>query len=250
VSNRSILFRIGCSILLSGASLHATAQIASLSPVLISSAGGYASGSTMSLSYAVGEPVITTVGASPLQLTQGFEQPTANTALALHYTVSKSDVTCNGANDGTATAVISSGIPPFTFYWNTVPPQTTRVASGLAPGTYVCNVRDGSGVTVQDSVTVLNSNAICGIQVYSGFTPNGDLKNDSWVIDNIELYNSNIVSVYNRWGDRVWTTKNYTNAANYWTGLDTQGQPVPDGTYFYVIEIGANVQKGWVQVTR
>ena len=39
--------------------------------------------------------------------------------------------------------------------------------------------------------------------------------NDYWHIDNIELYPDALVEVFNRWGDRVYSTKKYVNA---WEG--------------------------------
>lgn len=229
---------------------YSGAQISSLAPVLVGSAGGYVTSPTMSLSYSIGEPVITTASTSTLILTQGFQQPSSDSVLGLQFRLSKTDLTCSGSNDGTALATVTTGRLPITFLWNTTPPQTSQIAKGLSPGIYVCKVTDGSGLTMLDSVTILNSNAICGIHVYSGFTPNGDNKNDTWIIDYIDLYQPNTVTVYNRWGDKVWTTTNYNNLSNVWKGTDYQAKNVPDGTYYYVIEVGSQVQKGWVEVNR
>ena len=47
----------------------------SLSPTLISSAGAYADGGDITLSYSVGEIAVTTLTSDNLVLTQGFHQP-------------------------------------------------------------------------------------------------------------------------------------------------------------------------------
>ncbi|HXC03292.1 MAG TPA: gliding motility-associated C-terminal domain-containing protein [Bacteroidia bacterium] len=228
----------------------AGAQIQSLSPVLIGSAGGYATTGTLSLSFSVGEPVIQTEQSATLNLTQGFQQPSVVAVHLLNFNLIKTDASCAGMNDGTASVNIASGNPPYTVVWSTNPPSGAQTVSGLAPGIYICSVRDASGNSAWDTVQVGAGNGLCGIHVYTGFSPNGDNKNDTWIIDNIETYSSNTVSVYNRWGDRVWTTTNYNNSNNVWSGTDAQRTDVPDGTYYYVIEAGGKIQKGWVEVSR
>lgn len=72
-------------------------------------------------------------------------------------------------------------------------------------------------------------------------TPNGDGKNDEWIITNTEgLYD---VSIFNRWGDRVYREESYTN--------DWTAENLSDGTYYYEIkekEEKGERYKGWVQV--
>lgn len=59
-----------------------------------------------------------------------------------------------GANDGTATVFASGGIGGLTYSWSTTPPQTTSTATGLGAGTYIVTVTDSVGCTATDSVTV------------------------------------------------------------------------------------------------
>ena len=47
------------------------------------------------------------------------------------------------------------------------------------------------------------------LNVYNIITPNGDGKNDVLVIDNIQLYPGNTLTIYNRWGREVYKTTNY-----------------------------------------
>jgi len=65
---------------------------------------------------------------------------------------STTDASCNGADDGSATANVSAGSAPYTYSWNTAPVQTTQTATGLAAGTYTVVVTDFLGC--QDSATV------------------------------------------------------------------------------------------------
>lgn len=53
----------------------ANAQIAELSPQVFASAGNYATSSSLSLSYTIGEPVVATLTNVKLILTEGFQQP-------------------------------------------------------------------------------------------------------------------------------------------------------------------------------
>ena len=51
------------------------------------------------------------------------------------------------------------------------------------------------------------------------------------------------MKVFNRWGNQVYETKGYNNTSNAWGGqsngkLLLGGTSVPDGTYFYVIDLG------------
>jgi gliding motility-associated-like protein len=72
-------------------------------------------------------------------------------------TTSTTPVSCVG-NDGSATATASAGFPPYTYSWNTTPPQTTATATGLAPGTYTVIVDDAGACTppITQTVTVVN----------------------------------------------------------------------------------------------
>lgn len=53
------------------------------------------------------------------------------------------------------------------------------------------------------------------------FTPNSDGSNDFWVIKHLPT--GTTVAIYNRWGQQVYFTENYTN--------DWGGEGLPDGTY-------------------
>ncbi len=68
--------------------------------------------------------------------------------------VSKSDVKCNGGNDGTITVTASGGAPPYTYLWNTVPNQTTPSATNLSQGIYSINVTDIHGCIASLGVTI------------------------------------------------------------------------------------------------
>ncbi|MBA3705295.1 MAG: T9SS type A sorting domain-containing protein, partial [Bacteroidetes bacterium] len=68
--------------------------------------------------------------------------------------VTSTDVTCNGGNDGTATVSITGGSSPFTYLWNTSPAQTTATATGLSAGTYTIKVTETGGCISIVNVTI------------------------------------------------------------------------------------------------
>jgi len=55
---------------------------------------------------------------------------------------------------GSAEAVAQGSIPPYTYSWNTVPTQTTAVASNLLAGNYSVTVTDDIGCTVIADATI------------------------------------------------------------------------------------------------
>lgn len=227
-----------------------------LAPTLVSSSGGYNLVGGMSLSYSVGEPVISTLQApmapSPASfyLTQGFQQPRAShnaLGMNLYYT----NESCLNSKDGSAYITISGGVPPYTVTWSGNPANTNLSIDSLAPGPYTVTLTDANGLTTTQSFVVLSSESACQVKFYSGITPNGDGHNDTWIIENIEAYPDNSVTIYNRWGSEVWSANGYDNDKVVWFGQNAQGQPLPDGTYYYLVKInGASPLKGWVQVTR
>jgi gliding motility-associated-like protein len=83
---------------------------------------------------------------------------------------------------------------------------------------------------------------------YNAFSPDGDGKNDTWQIQNIELYPENTLTIFNRWGDEVYKTRNYS-PTNAWDGSNLQ-----PGTYFYVLSVNvngnANTYKGFITMVK
>ncbi len=77
-----------------------------------------------------------------------------NEPAALLATASKTNVSCNGGNNGTATATATGGVAPYTYSWNTTPVQTTAAISNLTAGTYRVTVTDANNCVKTVSVTV------------------------------------------------------------------------------------------------
>ncbi len=67
--------------------------------------------------------------------------------------INPGQISCFGFADGTATAVVTGGTPPYNYIWSTTPAQTTATATGLAAGTYMLIVSDQK-CAIQKNVTL------------------------------------------------------------------------------------------------
>lgn len=90
--------------------------------------------------------------------------------------------------------------------------------------------------------TVKNDMLLDGdIVIYNLVTPNGDDKNDYFVIDNINKFPNNTVEIFNRWGVKVYETKAYDSQGNVFRGYSegrvtvNKKEQLPTGTYFYIV---------------
>ncbi len=79
---------------------------------------------------------------------------TVNQPAAIVVTPTQTNAAC-GSN-GTATATVSGGIPPYTYTWSPAPAggQGTTTATGLSAGTYTCNVNDANNCTAVKNYTI------------------------------------------------------------------------------------------------
>lgn len=64
-------------------------------------------------------------------------------------------------------------------------------------------------------------------------TPDGDGVNDFLQIGNIEHFPINRLTIFDRWGNAVFTGENYDNIKTVWQGTGKNSAKLPTGTYFY-----------------
>lgn len=110
-------------------------------------------------------------------------------------------------------------------------------AVGLNPGVNVFQWKVVNG-TCSDSaliaITLLDpSECVEVLELPTGFTPNGDGKNDYLIVKGIDDFPDNTLLVYNRWGSKVFEKNNYRND---WSGENMDGEPLPAGTYFVIFK--------------
>jgi gliding motility-associated-like protein len=141
-----------------------------------------------------------------------------------------------------------------TYNWTAT---TSSIISGAH--TAVAEVRPQTNTTYQVTAATnlgCNSTASYSIATIEDFkvdatnvlTPNGDGKNDRWVIRNIDSYPDNELKIFDRSGRMVFSQRNYNNT---WDGK-VNGHPLAEGTYYYFLTIsgGAKTAKGFITIIR
>ena len=89
-----------------------------------------------------------------------------NTSDNVDFLISGTDA--NNGNDGTVSAYITQGTPPFTLLWsNNVNGQTGYYLSNLSAGTYSLQVTDSSGCVKTRSVTIDGFDLIASFQTFN-----------------------------------------------------------------------------------
>lgn len=79
------------------------------------------------------------------------------------------------------------------------------------------------------------------VVIYNLVSPDGNGKNDYFIIDNINRFPNNKVEIYNRWGIRVYETTSYDSNGNVFRGYSdgrvtiSKNEKLPTGTYFYIV---------------
>lgn len=99
------------------------------------------------------------------------------------------------------------------------------------------------GLCDQASILIRSDANGADPQVFNAITPNGDGLNETFVFDILDLrpddFPDNELIIFNRWGDIIFEAKPYNND---WSGLNTGGTPVPEGTYYYILRL--NIGEG------
>ena len=71
------------------------------------------------------------------------------------------------------------------------------------------------------------------VRIPNSFTPNGDGVNDTQEIENIDQFSTYFLKIYNKWGNILFETTDYTNK---WDGT-FNGKQLPSDTYYFVIDV-------------
>lgn len=170
-----------------------------------------------------------------------------------------------------AGAVTVSAHPPFSvskdslIYYPTLTYDTTELASNqtvyvkfkpTAMGNYTDSITNIS-VGADSKVIALSGTIMAHRQNNYGnrldanniISPNGDGRNDTWMIKNIDQYPNNSVKVMDKSGNVIYSKQGYTND---WGGT-YNNRPLAQGTYYYVVDFGEGsdlVFKGYITIVR
>jgi gliding motility-associated-like protein/uncharacterized repeat protein (TIGR01451 family) len=125
-------------------------------------------------------------------------------------------------------------------------PDTLQVTVTVLPKPAPLPYEDSFGSPLEDRSDEA-ANAESDLTVFTGFSPNGDGRNDFFRIDGLEGYPDHELSIYNAYGHLVFKTRRYRND---WGGAWGSNY-LPDGTYFYLLDDGKGKRHtGYVQVRR
>ena len=158
-----------------------------------------------------------------------------------------------GADPGMANGSVTisnptNGIPPFQFSIDGANFQTDPNFTDLPAGTYTATIVDDQfcQTTLEFIIregTVDPGGDTIPIVAPTGFSPNGDDINDTWLLENVDQFPEVFVEVFNEWGTRVFESTGYDTP---WNGT-YNGQDLPPATYYFIIypnQEGYEVQKG------
>jgi gliding motility-associated-like protein len=145
---------------------------------------------------------------------------------------------------GQSVTVTASPGPYDSIFWSNG--VTTADATFNTDGTYSVRVVDANNCSAEDS-THISVIVVTEFKTNEVLTPNGDGINDLWKVYDLPFYGPVEVSIYNRWGDEIYSSTNYQNTwdATY------NGEKLPEGTYYYILKTNAgDVMKGSINIIR
>ncbi len=206
-----------------------------------------------------------TSGTAHITLTVADDQQQSQTKFTAkvvpYYTTlaaSKDVEVCHNEPIILSAGAISGGVAPYVYYWTCnqedcqIQQQTYNELTITPSGSvsYYVQVTDANGI-ISNLDTINVSRVDCSVvdlNIPSGFTPNGDGNHDTWQIGGIEYVEDVVIQIFNRSGQRVYSTGVYTTP---WDGT-FNGKQLPIGTYYYIVNVeqSARIFRGSVTILR
>ena len=154
------------------------------------------------------------------------------------------NIDCQDSDFSTIEISPEGGTSPYQVVWNNN--ETTLSISNLSPQTYIASVLDYHNCLKEDQTDIPIITDSC---LYNAFSPNGDLVNDVWSINSSFLFENTEVTIYNRWGKKIFYSLGYKND---WDGKNRYNVDLAEGVYFYVINLknGHDSIKGSINLFR
>lgn len=112
--------------------------------------------------------------------------------------------------------------------------------------TFYLKVNDGKSDSEIVERNLVYGEAAAALDIPTGFTPNGDLANDTWKIIPLkseEQYAEALIKIYNKDGILVYESVGFETE---WDGR-LNGEPLPADTYFYTIDLNTSTTAGFLK---
>ncbi|MGE5406907.1 MAG: gliding motility-associated C-terminal domain-containing protein, partial [Methanosarcina sp.] len=140
---------------------------------------------------------------------------------------------CPDMPDGSISISVKGGVPGAEYMYKWSDKSSGNSIANIPEGLFKLRVEDLNGCVLRDSVLVEPENPTC-LGVPNIISPNGDLVNDTWIIDRKELYPAMEVKIFNRRGKLVW--KSDRGYGKPWDGKGN-GVELPIDSYHYIIDL-------------
>ena len=114
------------------------------------------------------------------------------------------------------------------IFGNETDPGTTVTDLSLGTNEFTWTITFGVCPPISDVVTIIVNDLV----VPTLITPNIDGRNDYFVLRGLETLGKTELIIFDRRGAQVYMNSDYDNS---WDGVDKNGKPLPDDTYFFVI---------------
>lgn len=134
---------------------------------------------------------------------------------------------------------------------NSIINSDTLLLDGLIEGEYIyeLTVLDNDSIIAIDEVLVqVFPGDLSGLGAHKVFSPDGNGIDDYWEIDNLDLISGCQLTIFNRFGAKVYESNNYQNE---WDGT-YNGSALPEGAYYFIIKCGdgSDTASGGIRIIR
>ena len=168
----------------------------------------------------------------------GYQDFDSDVVVVLPNTLNVSildSVTACGNTPFTLSAAATGGYNDYSYVWtlNSDIISNNQNLSYTTPGSegsysVFVTASDSCGYQAMD-VEVINVLPPCMVIIPNVITPNGDNSNEYFKFKNLEHHPNTSVTIFDRWGRKVYENSNYNN--------EWRAEGLSDGTYFYIVDV-------------
>ncbi|MBN2892900.1 MAG: gliding motility-associated C-terminal domain-containing protein [Bacteroidales bacterium] len=123
---------------------------------------------------------------------------------------------------------------------------TSFTAEDIGENTVNLTVTDYSGNSSSKSAIVTVIQPDFNLAIPNFISPNGDAKNDIWIIQGVEQLEGFSLNIFNKIGEIIYQSDNYKNT---WDAT-FNGKLLPDGNYYYIFSNGIISYTGFISVVK